>query len=301
MNGDKTVSLYDINNPSFLIHERFFKPSISRSLDTVPSEGRAGEFIQMPIDSKGLIDTSILPSLLFFPTPLSLSLSLSFVIHRIQLSYTTIFVSTTRARDNDRDIRFLNLFINAQDGAVQEYPGPQPVARKMRLPSDSPLRNRQVTHKRLRQGQGLLRHHTRSAASRMIYLRIIIQDLIKSVKNKKDGFFRLKKIIPSVPAFASGRKKKIIAGKRNCMSIERDFAEYPNQIFLFYVLWRSCVIVLFSLKLRRVAPNDRIKENEKCLPDSWCSKARYYLEETKLRRTKLQKKRVRGKEEDPGA
>lgn len=90
----------------------------------------------MPINSKGLIDASILPPLLSLSR--SLSLSLSFVIHRTRLSYTTIFVSTTRARDNDRDIRFSNLFINARDGAVQRYLWLHPVARKMRPPSYIP-------------------------------------------------------------------------------------------------------------------------------------------------------------------
>ncbi|KAL0112125.1 hypothetical protein PUN28_013397 [Cardiocondyla obscurior] len=107
----------------------------------------------MPINSKGLIDTSVPPSLPFFALSIPLSLSLSFVIHRVRLSCTMIFVSRKRARDNDR------------------------CARRFAL---------------------------------------------------------------------------------------------------------SCT--------NGVAPNDQIKENEKCLPDK-----------TKLHGTKLQKKRVRGKEEDPGA
>lgn len=120
----------------------------------------------------------------FLSLSVSLSLSLSFVIHRTRLSYTTIFVSTTRARDNDRDIRFSNLFINARDGAVQEYPGHSLSREKMRLPSHSPLQNRQVTHKNLCQGQGLLRHHIILAPrpyERPIY-RIII---LYHIKNKK--------------------------------------------------------------------------------------------------------------------
>jgi hypothetical protein len=63
--------------------------------------GRAGEFIQMPIDSKGLIDARVPPPLLSLPSSHSLSLSLFlslararalfFVIHRT----AAIFVAGT--------------------------------------------------------------------------------------------------------------------------------------------------------------------------------------------------------------
>lgn len=67
-----------------------------------------------------------------------------------------MFASTTRARDNDRDIRFSNLFINALM-APFEVTRLNPVACCRAKDASSPsLRNRQVTPERLHRGQGLL-------------------------------------------------------------------------------------------------------------------------------------------------
>jgi len=257
----------------------------------------------MPINSKGLIDASILRLLLFFPSPcfFLFRFLLSFTVH--WLSYTTIFVST-RARDNDHDIRFSNLFINARDGAISGYARVTPcrekcVLRHISHPETDRLLTRIMSRVKVIETSPTILapwSHKRST-----YIKHFIEN--KELNKKID--LRLKRMIWEKRIQDSERfifclfvrRKKIIIRKKNYTP--EKFRRTPEPKTFFSRTIAGLCHSFVSLKLRRVAPNDRIKENEKCLQDSWCGKAGITSKRQSFAGRNY--KRNVSEEEDPGA
>lgn len=196
----------------------------------------------MPINSKGLIDASIPPPLFFSPS----STSLALFCHS---SYTTLLHDDLRRHGKGQGQWPWYTILEF----VYKCPGWRPfedinglinpVARKMRAPSYTPFRKRQVTHEMLHQGQGLLRHqegyplygHVRvtyyKSHSLSVCKKIDISQVKKSKLNKS-------RITASRTYFTCAGKRKVITRRKRNKSVERKFVENASRKFFHAILRR---------------------------------------------------------------